>query len=132
MTGVNDSLRLDRSWKRSSFVRIEAGGRVVTARLLGPGVGPREAPIIAREVTDALDQVGWGLQVLVLDLTRVRMMSSMGLGLCVELRHRAHAAGAKTIIKAEPELASLFRMMKLDRLCIIAADATEVDRALAA
>lgn len=117
---------------RASLARISLQGATVVLQLTGPGVGQREAPIVLDEVSQALNRLGRAMQVLLIDLSNVRMMSSIGLGMCVELRHRAHAAGARTVIKAGPELAALFRMMKLDRLCIMAGDEAEHDRSMAA
>jgi anti-anti-sigma factor len=117
----------------SSFVRIAYAGGVLVARLVGPSIGTREATIISRELNRALGTAGDGLRTLVLDMRGVQMMASMGLGMCIDARNRAGRSGAPTVVYGLcPELAELFRVMKVDRLYTIARNEAELSRALAA
>jgi anti-anti-sigma factor len=117
----------------SSFLKLAYAGGVLVARLAGPSIGQREATIISRELSTALDAVGDRLRTLVLDMRNVQMMASMGLGMCIDARNRAGRSGAATVVYGLcPELAQLFRVMKVDRLYRIARDEAELSRMLAA
>lgn len=118
---------------QSSFVKLAYAGGVLAARLAGPSIGEREATILTRELTAALATAGDRLRVLVLDMRNVRMMASMGLGMCIDARNRANRIGATTVVYGLcPELAQLFRVMKVDRLYRIARNEAELSRMLAA
>lgn len=117
----------------SSFVKLACAGGVLVARLAGPSIGQREATIISRELSTALDTAGDRLRALVLDMRNVQMMASMGLGMCIDARNRASRGGAMTVVYGLcPELAQLFRVMKVDRLYRIARNEAELSRVLAA
>jgi anti-anti-sigma factor len=117
----------------SPFIKLVYAGGVLVARLAGPSIGTREASIISRELSTAVDTAGDGLRTLVLDMRGVQMMASMGLGMCIDARNRARRSGATTVVYGLcPELAQLFRMMKVDRLYRIARNESELSRALAA
>ena len=115
---------------QSLFVQTVFRGGVLTVRPAGPQLSEREAIIITSEVTPHLQKAGNKLRGLVLDMSEIKMMSSFGLGLCLELRNSAKAAGASTIIVGlNLQLRELFRMMKVDRLYTIA-DVTSAHTAL--
>jgi len=117
---------------RSLFVSTTHRGGVITIRPAGPNLTERESIIITSEVTPYLEQLGKRLRGVVLDLSDVKMMSSFGLGLCLEFRNTAMAVGASTILVGmSRELRELFKMMKVDRLYTIA-DAKNVQSAIAA
>jgi anti-anti-sigma factor len=100
----------------SSFLTIQRRGSSVVAAIAGPRLGERESQIIARELHAAITTVR-GIRRLVLDLHDVRTMSSLGLGMCIDLRNTAHKRGIETVVSGLcRELADLFRMMKVDRL----------------
>jgi anti-anti-sigma regulatory factor len=55
-------------------------------------------------------------------------MSSMGVGVCIALRNKAVAAGAKPILfGASADLAKLLAMMKIDQMYKFAKDQGELD-----
>ena len=57
------------------------------------------------------------LKGLVIDLSDVTFMSSMGLGACVALRNHAVGAGAKVAIHGlNEDLAALFKMMRFHKM----------------
>ncbi len=96
-------------------------GNVIVVCPSGPRVGEREASIISPAVREAIDELGHGLKGVVLDLSNVRVMSSFGLGLCIELSNHARLLGAETVLHGMcPYIRELFRVMKADRLFKIA------------
>ncbi len=99
-------------------------------RLDAVAIGPREATIMATEVTRALEHAVKGKS-LVIDLSRTVSLSSMGLGLCVDIRNRAVDSGMRPILTGmNVQLADLFGMMRVDRLFTIASSAAELERYL--
>lgn len=97
------------------FVFFSASDDVLTARLNGPSIGEREVPIINTEINDILRTFGPRIQRLVLDLSDVRVMSSMALGMCLDVRRRAAAMGIRTSATGlTGEMAKLFRRLKID------------------
>lgn len=102
---------------------------VLTIRPAGPNVGQREAPIIDKDVKPLLAVAGDNLKALVLDLTDVTFMSSMGLGTCIALRNEANAVGAKTaLFGLRPELESLFKMMRIHKLYQVQKNQASLDK----
>lgn len=101
----------------SQFVSIERYTRGVYVRVTCPSIGQREAPIITAEVGEALatgDMPKGGT--LVLDLSAVVMLTSMGLGMCIDLRRRAETAKLKPhLFGMSRQLLDVLRMMKIDR-----------------
>jgi anti-anti-sigma factor len=95
---------------------------------VGPQVGQRESPIISQEVEPYLRSANKSMRHFIIDLQGVTFMSSMGLGVCIALRHKAAAAGAKPILfGTSKELLQLFAMMKIDQLYKFAKDQNELD-----
>jgi anti-anti-sigma regulatory factor len=61
------------------------------------------------------------------------MMTSFGMGMCVEIRNTADTLGVRTIIAGlNPQLDQMFRMLKVDRLFTITHGIQELAEALAA
>jgi anti-anti-sigma factor len=119
--------------RRSQFASIELKGSVLSAHIAGPIIGPREAPIVAGEVTNAMKSLGRPLRTLVLDFTDVQAVSSIGLGMCVDLCQQAKRLGGQTsAFGVTKELAEMLRLMKIDRLCRIVDSVDELNRVLAA
>lgn len=114
---------------RPQFVKLESRGGVLRARFVGPVVGQREAPIISDEVSKAVDTAGKRLRFLVLDLSDVRALASMGLGTCIQVRNRAREYGATTVMfGVNDELRALIKMVKVDRLFKFAEKEDELAR----
>lgn len=119
--------------KKSALVEIKWSAPFLTIRPAGPQVGQRESPIITDEVTPFLTQAGKALKVMILDLSEVTFMSSMGLGMCIAFRNKAAAAGAKSILYgASKEMLQLLSMMKIEKLYVIAKDEADLRSHLAA
>lgn len=85
--------------------------------LAAPRVGDHEAAIIAASVHRTLRQHGGSLTKMVLDVSSVQMMQSVGLGMCIDIRNTAEAFGVQTTLRGlRGRLAQLFTMLKIDRL----------------
>ena len=95
--------------------RFEQG--VLSVLFTGPGLAEREVSVISCDLREAIDAVGGQLRVLVLDFRDVAMVSSMGLGMCIETRNHAKDKKARTVVYGlDTQLTKLFRMMKINRL----------------
>jgi anti-anti-sigma factor len=119
----------------SLFAEVTRQSGVLRARLIGPSIGQREAPIITDIVLQAMTEAaaagGWSW--LVLDLSSITFMNSMGLGMCIDFRNRAQKAGARTaILGMGQELTALFKMVKVDRLFVMARDEAELAKSIKA
>jgi anti-anti-sigma factor len=111
------------------FVRTRWNGGMLTVRPVGPVVSQREAPIVAEEVRNVIRRNEALLKCLVIDLSQVTMLGSMGLGMCIDIRNIALRLGAKSVLYGlRPEIAELFRMMRVERLYTIAKSADELKR----
>jgi anti-anti-sigma factor len=126
--------RSDEPFKRSStFLRLQYDCGVLVALVRGPRVGEREAMIVSSELNAAFARVQRRLRVLVLDLSEVAHLSSMGLGMCIDARHRAAEHRAVTVLYgASRELRDLLRTVKVERLYRVANTEEELRRAIAA
>lgn len=114
--------------QQSLFAVITKQPGVVHARLVGPTIGAREVPIITDLVAPAIEKsAGGDLRWVVLDMSSVTFVNSMGLGMCIDFRNRANKAGAKTILYGmNQQLMDLFKMVKVDRLFTIVKDMAEL------
>ena len=111
------------------IVHAELSAFVLRIKPAGPNVGQREAPIIDKDVKPLLAAAGEHLKGLVLDLSDVTFMSSMGLGTCIALRNEANAVGAKiALVGLRPELESLFKMMRIHKLFQIQKNQAAMDK----
>ena len=117
--------------KKTSFVEIELRPALLYAKFVGPQVGQRESPIISQEIDPYIAQAGKSMKHFVIDLQGVTFMSSMGLGICIALRNKAAAHGAKPILYGtSKDLQQAFALMKIDRLFSYAANQRELDALL--
>lgn len=95
------------------------------------GIGPRESAEIVAAAVSALGRGDRRGRCFVIDLSRVSALTSMGLGMCVDLRNRASDHGMQPVVAGmNDHLISLFRMMRVDRLFRTAANAAELERLL--
>ncbi len=118
--------------KKTTLVDIQTKPGLLYVKFLGPQIGQRESPLISQEVEPYIRDAGKSLKHFIIDLQSVTFMSSMGLGICIALRHKAHAAGGKPILYGTPkDLMQLFTMMKIDKLYTFAKDQRELDTQLA-
>ena len=117
--------------QKTTLVDINLQPTLLYVKFVGPQVGQRESPIISQEVEPYIREAGKSMKHFIIDLQSVTFMSSMGLGICIALRHKAAASGAKSVLYGTPkELLALFAMMKIDKLYSFAKDQRELDALL--
>lgn len=115
----------------SQFVSITMKNGVLRAAIVCPSINERASQIISCEINEAMARAGKRLKALVLDMAQVTQMSSIGLGMCINARNAAHAAGAPTFtVSLGRELADLFRMMRVDRLLTMTLNEAELANVL--
>ena len=108
---------------------FERDGSTLIVRVCGPTLGQHEAPELASLVGHALERESTTTSRVILDLTAVAAISSMGLGTCLDLRRRGEALGAETtLIGLSSLLRNVIRTMRLDRLFTIAAPEDALSR----
>jgi anti-anti-sigma factor len=101
--------------KKTPLVEVAWDGPVVVIKPAGPNIGQRETPIIQEDVGPYLKLKT--IKFLVLDLSAVSFMSSMGLSMCIAARNAAAAVGAQPVLYGlNKDLKSLMAMMKMDKL----------------
>jgi anti-anti-sigma factor len=119
--------------KQSTFVSIDFKSGVLTIVPAGPTLGERETMVVAAEVRPWLTKHSNKLRAVVIDLSHVEIMTSFGLGWCIEVRNAARLINAKTVLFGlHRELLELIRMMKVERLYTIAHNAGDLASATAA
>lgn len=103
--------------RRTLFVDVSFCNGTLNASIAGPRIGEREASIVANAVNAKINEFGNKVTSLVLDFTDVRFVSSLGLGMCIDVRNTAENYDAGTaIVGLTNHLKELFEMMRLDRL----------------
>lgn len=101
--------------KKTPLVEIAWDGPIVVIKPAGPNVGQRETPIIQEDIGPYLKLKT--LKFMVLDLSGVAFMSSMGLSMCIGARNAAATSGAQPVLYGlNKDLKSLMSMMKMDKL----------------
>ncbi len=101
---------------KSAYSTISWNGATLRICPTGPHVGQKEAPILAAEVEPYFKGIGKGVRHVVLELSAVQFMSSMGLGFLINCRTAANNSGATPIVVgANKELKGLLGMMKIDK-----------------
>ena len=124
----SSSGRATQQSQRAQFVACTRNSKTVFARIVVPSIGEREAAIIANDIIPALEDRPVKAKWFVLDLSAVSVLSSMGLGMCVNLRDEARKRGMKTVLYGlNGHLRELFRMMKVERLYKIVHSKDDLD-----
>jgi anti-anti-sigma factor len=101
--------------KKTPLVEVAWDGPVVVIKPTGPNVGQRETPIIQEDIGPYLKLKT--IKFMVLDLSAVAFMSSMGLSMCIGARNAAATSGAQPVLYGlNKDLRSLMSMMKMDKL----------------
>ncbi len=101
--------------KKTPLVEVAWDGPIVVIKPAGPNVGQRETPIIQEDIGPYLKLKT--LKFMVLDLSGVAFMSSMGLSMCIGARNAAATSGAQPVLYGlNKDLKSLMAMMKMDKL----------------
>jgi len=111
-------------------ITTKPGGLVI--RPVGPHLAEREVQRIREVVLPAIESAA-SLRAIVLDMREIRWMTSIGLGLCVDIRAAARDRRARSyIVGLNDELTRLFRMVRVHRSFRSLDSIDDVDRALAA
>ncbi len=101
----------------SPYVATTFEDGVFTVHMTASSVGEKEVSVIAAAAHRALQHHGRAMQSMVLDVSGVRMMQSIGLGMCIDLRNTAKAFGVGTTLHGlAGRLEELFTMLKIDRM----------------
>jgi anti-anti-sigma factor len=117
---------------QSVFAHTTFTNGVLAVKLAGPSVGQREVPIITDQVTAAIAPYAAAVRWLVLDMSDVTFINSMGLGMCIDFRNRVTKSGAKAaLVGMNQQLLDLFKMVKVDRLFTILKDGKDMARTIA-
>jgi anti-sigma B factor antagonist len=106
----------------SSYVRVEKlpGGQCTVATVTFEKVGSREAPIVQNELFAAAEGGRWRLLV---DLSQVTLLASMGLGALVSLHKKCKEEGGGMVVCGlGKDLLALLKLTHLDRVFRIVAD----------
>ena len=102
---------------RSLFVDVSFANGTMKACIAGPRIGEREASVVAIAINNKLKEKGSKVKNLVLDFNDIQFISSLGLGMCIDVRNTAEKCNATTsIVGLTHNLKELFEMMRLDRL----------------
>jgi len=103
--------------RRSLFVDVSFSRGVLRACLIGPRIGDREATLVANAINAKVKEYKKKMKTLILDFSEVQFISSLGLGMCIDVRNNAEEVLAETsIVGMSDHLKELFEMMKLDKL----------------
>lgn len=95
-------------------------------------IGPRESVDIVSAAADAIGNGDRRGKCMVIDLSRVSLLPSMGLGTCIDLHNRALDRGMQSVVFGlNTHLSDLFKLMRVDRLFRTASSAAELERMLA-
>ena len=101
--------------KKTPLVEVAWDDPVVEIKFEGPNIGQRETPIIQEDISPYLKLKT--IKFLVMDLSSVSFMSSMGLSMFIGARNAAAAVGAQPVLYGlNKDLKSLMAMMKMDKL----------------
>ena len=107
--------------KKTLHVEMIWDGSILIVLPAGPNIGQREAPIMSGDIDPHMKSLGKAVKFMVLDLSSVQFMSSMGIGTCINCRNGAAALGAKPILYgANKDLRALLAMMKIEKLFMVA------------
>ncbi len=112
----------------ATFVETRSVGTVAAARITTNSVGQREAGIIESSLKDVANGVKGRL---VVDMSDVKVLGSMGLGMLVTLTKHCRAAGGRLAIYGiDPSLLELLKLTRLDSFLAIAKDEASAIRAI--
>lgn len=104
----------------STHLAIETTDRAVIAIVRSEKVGGREAQILETELRKAAPTRQWRM---VIDLSDVTLLASMGLGLLVTMHKEASNNGGKVAICGlQPEIMQLLKVTHLERVLKIHPD----------
>ena len=113
------------------LVRVHIVGATMFGRITTATVSLTETPIIGTALREAITGAESTVRTVVVDLTDVRMINSMGLGMLVTVYTSALNRGAMTVLAGVSEhIESVLGATKLDRMFRIARTQAELDAIL--
>ncbi|MDG1899568.1 MAG: STAS domain-containing protein, partial [Phycisphaerales bacterium] len=99
--------------------------------LRGPSINEREAQIITSEAGVEIEQADDVCTFLVLDMQDVSFISSMGIGMLLDLRNRAGQRKMKIVLAhVGDQLNDLLRIVKLEKVLSLCTTDRDLKRAL--
>ena len=114
----------------SLFVEMSAEGDVLTASIATSNISQRESEIIGEAIQKGIADHS-SRAYLLIDMSQVTFMSSMGIGMLVDARSRAAGSGMKVVLgNVTKELEQLLKMVKLDKVFTICTDEKQLNKAL--
>ena len=115
----------------SIFAQVRVEGRSLVARLRGPSIAQRESELIAKVIAPEIESADSLCKYLVLDMEDVEFLSSMGIGLLIDLQTRAKARKMKTVLSNVGEkLDTLLRLVKLEKVLTLCRTEQEFAKAI--
>lgn len=116
---------------KSMFVTPRVEGRSLTLTLRGPSIDEREATIITNEASTYIEQADDVCSFLVLDMRQISFVSSMGIGMLLDLRNRAGQRNMKIVLAhVGDQLNTLLSIVKLEKVLSICTSDRDLKRAL--
>jgi len=104
----------------ASFIEIRTAGPASVARITCPSIGQREAPIIEEALKGAAKSSRFNI---VLDMTTVTVLGSLGLGMLVTITKECRDGGGRlAIFGLSSSLQDLVKLTRLDKFLLIAKD----------
>lgn len=120
-------MELPPNTKKTPLVEVAWDGPKVRITFAGPNIGQRETPIIQEDISPYLKLKT--IKFLVMDLSSVSFMSSMGLSMFIGARNAAAAVGAQPVLYGlNKDLKSLMAMMKMDKLFKVVDSQADLDK----
>jgi anti-anti-sigma factor len=110
---------------QSQFVQVSTQNGGLVAKIVCHALSTRETEIVTDDLLTRFS--GPEFKFLVVDLSQVTFMSSVGIGLLVQLHKRARESKVKfVVVGLNAELKALLKMTKLDKLFTIVDDPSKV------
>lgn len=102
----------------SQYIKSEPIGQVVAAQILWEKVTDRECAAVMNDLLDAARSMSWRIA---LDMSKVLLLASAGLGTLINLHKQCVAGGGKLVVFGlSSELKDLMKLTKLNKLLTIA------------
>ena len=98
----------------SQYIKTEGVGEVLVAQILWEKVTDRECTAILADLVDSARSLTWRIA---LDLSKVLLLTSAGLGMLINLHKQCATGGGKLVVFGlSEELGDLMKLTKLDKL----------------
>lgn len=102
----------------TQFVKAETVGPVLAAEILWERITDRESDAVTNDLMAAAREGSWRIA---LDLSRVLLLASAGLGTLINMHKQCTASGGRLVVFGlRSEIQELMKLTKLHRLLTIA------------